>query len=117
MKVLIYWNIHKQLWSVRDQLTRKVIAHLESLVLTNCTFKVSEKGRQRVLREQQKNVHAGIEGDLALYTPNTKCRLGRRVKYNPYTQSTFTCEDQPINTATVVRFYPDRSVHALGMNT
>lgn len=116
MKVFIYWNIHKQLWSVRDQLTRKIIAYRESLLLTNCTFKVSEKGRQRVIREKCKNVHAGVEGTLLLTSLNTSIKQGQPVYYNPYTQATFTCNGTPIEVADVVQFHPDKSVHAFGMN-
>ena len=41
-----------------------VLAHASNVELSDCTFKVSESGRERVIREQQKNVHAGIVGTL-----------------------------------------------------
>jgi hypothetical protein len=56
MKVFIYWNLHKLCWSVRDQQTRRVFDHVTSVVLRDCKFKVSEAGRQRVLREKQKKI-------------------------------------------------------------
>lgn len=110
MKVFIYWNLHRKMWSVRCQKTRKVIDHLAELSLTDCQFKVSEKGRQRVLRERRKNVHAGVIGTInnemiTFEAPNKIC-------YNPYKQSTFTCNGEPIKEAKLVRFLADRTVYA-----
>jgi len=67
MKVFAYFNIHKKTWSLRgeDGLERGyVVAHAHAVELADCTFKVSEPSRQKVIREQQKNVHAGIVGTL-----------------------------------------------------
>jgi len=114
MRVFIYWNIRKKCWSVRDCKTRKVIHHLEFLALSDCTFKVSEAGRQRVIREQRKNVHFGVEGTLIdMFTPLVK--LGRQVRYNPYKQSTFTSDDKPVSSANLCMFFEDREVRAVGL--
>lgn len=42
----------------------KVIAHVHNAHLLRCKMVVHEKSRQEVIRIQQKNVHAWIEGDL-----------------------------------------------------
>jgi hypothetical protein len=66
MKVFVYFNLHKKVWSVKaleGPNKGRVVAHRNALSLYHCTFKVSEAGRQRVIREQRKNVHAGIVGD------------------------------------------------------
>jgi hypothetical protein len=42
----------------------KVIDRRERVLLSDVEGKVSEAGRQRVLRERRKNVHAGIVGTL-----------------------------------------------------
>lgn len=71
MKVFVYFNLHRKLWSVKalDGKARgKVIAHCERVIVRGASFKVSEAGRQRVLREGRKNVHAGIVGELEAYT-------------------------------------------------
>ena len=39
-----------------------VLCHCNYILLLDVKFHVSEKGRQRVLREKQKNVHAGLRG-------------------------------------------------------
>lgn len=92
MKVFVYFNLHKNLWSVRaleGPCRGKVIAHRASLMLRDCVFKVSEAGRQRVLRERCKNVHAGVVGTLwdEAVPGDVCCREG--VTYNPYLYSTF----------------------------
>jgi len=68
MRVEIYWNLHKGMWSVRDAKTRRVIGHAAQVLVRDATFKVSEAGRQRVLRERKKNVHAFVVGELEAAT-------------------------------------------------
>ena len=41
-----------------------VVGHADDVILHNPRFLVSESGRQRVLRKQQKNVHAYVTGNL-----------------------------------------------------
>ena len=58
--VFVYKNLHKDCWSVKqDGLTK---AHTNEINMWDCKFQVNAKGRQRVLNEQRKNVHAGIKG-------------------------------------------------------
>lgn len=90
MRVYVYFNLHKKVWSVRAlEGARKgrVIAHRTDLELADCTFKVSEPGRQRVLREKRKNVHAGIVGTL-MDSP-APMPLPRRITYCPYRYNSF----------------------------
>jgi len=95
MKVFVYYNLHKKVWSVKALEGKdkgRVIAHSTMVVLQDCTFKVSEAGRQRVLKEQRKNVHAGVVGTLVAlagekaYFPYAK---SVPVTYNPYKYETF----------------------------
>lgn len=84
--VEVYWNLHKHLFSVRDLSTRRVIAHVTNLQLLDVTFRVSESGRQKVLREKRKNVHAFLRG---VVSPDELHLRGPRegyaeVSYNPY---------------------------------
>ena len=64
MKVRIYWNLHKGMWSVQDAKTRRIIGHAFQILVRDAAFTVSEAGRQRVLRERKKNVHAFVVGEL-----------------------------------------------------
>jgi hypothetical protein len=67
MKAFVYFNLHSGLWSVKALdgfLKGKVVGHAERIRLKDCKLKVSEAGRQRVLRERCKNVHAGVVGEI-----------------------------------------------------
>lgn len=111
MRVQVYWNITKKVWSVRDKATGLVCCRLPSLVLTDCKFVVQEGGRQRVLREKQKNIHAFVEGELdCMGGTGDACKGiwgwdkehgGTEVTYNPYKYTTFVQRENkvPIHTA------------------
>lgn len=136
MKVFAYYNLHRKLWSLKaleGQYKGKVIAHSLSVILENCTFKVSEAGRQRVLRERKKNVHAGVIGDVVHLHFGADIRYGDAdfvryvtvqdsnnypmtyVGYNPYKYSTFVTETgKPVTEAVLVTLSTNRLVIAFG---
>jgi hypothetical protein len=68
--VRVYRNLHSSYgdgrrWSIRQG--PHVVAHADNLHLVDVRFVVSEKGRQRVLAEGRKNVHAFAEGYFIEY--------------------------------------------------
>ncbi len=89
--VFVYYNLTKKCFSVKSIETNRVISHTNEIVLRDCQFKVSEKGRQRVLREQCKNVHAGVRGIVCdkdvFYDSPYYMTYG--VTYNPYEKGYF----------------------------
>jgi len=92
MRVFVYFNLHRKVWSIKalegpDK--GRVIAHSKYVVLRNARGKVSQAGRQRVLREGRKNVHAGIVGDWSYADLAELPGVDRRVTYNPYKYETF----------------------------
>ena len=89
MKHFCYFNLHKLVFSVRNQKTRLVEHHSSTVVLNDCKFKVSQKGRERVLREKQKNVHAGVEGVLCGFEIPHDLNVFVELTYNPYKYSSF----------------------------
>lgn len=115
MRCFVYYNLHKAVWSVKaltGEYKGKVIIHASSIVLDECQFKVSEPGRQRVLKEQRKNVHAGIVGDIVSYEgvmrypatitlkeSQTITTGTQRVRYNPYTGPYFMAGNTPVHYA------------------
>ena len=106
MKVFIYFNLHKRCYSVKalsGPQKGRVVAHTSSVVLADASFKVSEAGRQRVLREKRKNVHAGVCGTWhsAHIGPPAE---GVKVIYNPYKYASFVEKgtEQPIYNAPLV---------------
>jgi len=125
--VFVYFNLHKKLFSVKalHGLNKgRVIAHMDNIFLSDVSFKVSEAGRQRVLREKRKNVHAGVVG-------NWECEFlenmegGVDITYNPYKFDSFVRADnhEPVRTARAVclttgrgRLNGKRRIVAFGIN-
>lgn len=67
INVSVYFNLNRKCLSIRAEegpAKGRVIAHAQTAALGEVTFKVSEAGRQRVLKEQRKNVHAFVRGTL-----------------------------------------------------
>jgi hypothetical protein len=97
-KVRVYWNLHRGGWSVQTRSGAdggwRVACHADVVRLHEATTSVSEAGRQRVLRERKKNVHAYVIGwciNVETFTLAT-CEdptAGRRLKYNPYRGPSF----------------------------
>ena len=61
----MYFNIKKEVFSIRDAKTNLVVVHgnhirLEQQEDTSNQFAVNESGRERVLHEMQKNIHAFV---------------------------------------------------------
>ena len=92
-KVQVYWNIRLRRYSVVDLATGRVIPglHPESLVLQDAVFVVRRAGRERVLREGRKNVHAFVRGVLVADEP--AAAVWRAVSYNPYREGVWTDRD------------------------
>lgn len=109
MKVKVYFNLHKKVWSVMDYQTKRVIAHMSEVNLIDATFKVSQAGRNRVLREKKKNVHAFVVGYLVDSHQN---KHFSQAYYNPYKVSTFVDKDtmEAISNSSAVHLANDRSV-------
>lgn len=105
MKVFVYYNLHKKVWSVKaleGERKGRVIRHALELKLKDVIFKVSEAGRQRVLTEKRKNVHAGVVGyltDEAFFWDKPKV-----VTYNPYKAGHFYDKEtnEPVHNASRV---------------
>lgn len=101
-KVKVYYNLHKHTFSIIDYKSNLLLAHSDVVKLKDVTFKVSRKGRQRVLKEQRKNVHAYVIGNYLgfnykieeedLHNWNALC-------YNPYINNFFINKEtnQPAN--------------------
>jgi hypothetical protein len=104
--VEVYRNLNAKgpgyTYSIRQK--GKVIAHLQTVTLRDCTFVVQLGGRDRVRREKRKNVHAYIKGYL--------CDTGSasvRLTYDPYTHDTFVTKQggAPVRSAAVVVCTPE----------
>jgi len=95
-KVMVYYNLHKQTFSVTYD--SKVIMHADYVKLGDVEFRVRQGGREKVVREKSKNVHSFVIGTLMDYCtypcenlpsePNNNI-----VTYNPYKYSSFVMKD------------------------
>ena len=112
MRVFVYFNLHKKCFSIKaleGDRKGRVVAHSTTVLLEGCKFKVSEAGRQRVLREKRKNVHAGVTGTWINADRVESCyeflsMVGRQVSYNPYKYDSFVIKatEQTVDRADVV---------------
>lgn len=117
MRVYVYWNLHRHLFSVKDCRAGCIHNHARQVIIKNAQFVVSQAGRARVLRERQKNVHAGVRGEMALIEVERPgpggvgthsggdMRGWTRVTYNPYKYDSFVraSDERPVEGADEVR--------------
>jgi hypothetical protein len=90
-RVFVYRNLRFKgvMYSVKSLKTHRVILRTPVVYLTDVELKVSEAGRKRVLKEKQKNVHAGVVGYMEpIGVDAFNCNI--RVTYDPYKQDSFT---------------------------
>lgn len=109
VKYFVYRNINKgkdeHHYSLRSKKSGRVEKRKQHFYLKNVKFKVSDKGRQRVLSEGRKNVHAGLEGFLAR---NPKIDNWQRVSYNPRKDDSFRdAFKKKVSESKIVKFTPE----------
>jgi len=88
MRVEVYFNLHKKTFSVRSCRTGRVIHHTDKVHIANPEFVVRKAGRERVLREGKKNVHAFVRGDVTFFNLMYRPTLDT-LTYNPYKYASF----------------------------
>lgn len=117
MKVRVYYNLRLKCLSVQAMVGRswKVVRHTQHISLENVTFKVSEKGRQRVIKNKRKNVHAYICGTF-ICDDTIKRTVQNEwmdlISYNPYKLEKFHDGEKYVDKADRV-FVKGRSVYAI----
>jgi hypothetical protein len=130
MKVKVYFNLHNHKWSIKSN--GKVLGHADQVTMINVKPSVSQAGRQRVLAEKRKNVHAYLVGDLvgtSEFTPFRGRDISQSAKknmaffaqdeitYNPYKYDRFVQKDTGIGIefAGGVELKKDRRVFATNL--
>ena len=100
-KVMVYYNLHKQTFSVTYD--SKVIMHADYVKLGDVEFRVRKGGKERVRSEKSKNVNAFVIGRLLDYCEYPCDELpvtdsNRIVTYNPYKHDSFVYKqsEEPI---------------------
>jgi len=104
MNVSIYRNLHNGLISIKSASSGLVLGHAKSVDVARADFVVHEAGRQRVLREGQKNVHAYVKGFL-LNTRGFKPYKGRSLG------SVYGALLDTIHKVTIVSYNPYKAPH------
>ena len=103
-KVMVYYNLHKQTFSVTYD--GKVILHADYVKLGDVEFRVRQSGKERVRQDKSKNVHAFVIGTLLDYCeypcddiPSSPS--GKIVTYNPYKHNSFVYKgsEEPVYNA------------------
>ena len=94
----IYRNLHKGNFSIQSHVQEKggyrVTDRATSAILQNCTFKVYENGRQKVLKEKRKNVHAYVESKSYKHIQGEiDVSNLKEIYYNPYEYDSFVYKD------------------------
>lgn len=97
MSAYIYFNLHKKVFSIKYK--GKVIAYSNFIHVTAPTFKVLESGRNRVIKEKRKNVHAFVVGAIEkikkmstnefITQITDQIDQWQKVTYNPYQSNHF----------------------------
>jgi len=110
----IYFNLHKKVFSIlgwdADKKGWRLQFHSSNLVAEGIKFKVHETGRQRVLKEKRKNVHAFILADIVrpfstyrdMYDSDIATDINSGIvfgnaTYNPYKYDSFVDADSEEN--------------------
>ncbi len=89
----IYVNLNKKgLFSIQAKVNGKwkVITYAQHLIAKDAFYKVYESGRQRVLKQRKRNVHAYLmcnSFEIIDNPPSTDNLL--RIRYNPYLHNQF----------------------------
>jgi hypothetical protein len=107
--IRVYRNLRRNCLSVLHHTEKgwRLWKHVDNIKLENVRFTVSLAGRERVLRERRKNVHAFVEGDLSAF--DLTGSNPRRVKYDPYIFDFFFDKEtkQPVREASHVSVSPE----------
>lgn len=134
MQVRVYYNTRKKTWSIQKKFdwcttqgTRWLVwKHADFVHLVDVQWKVSEAGRQRVLRTGRKNVHAFAEGRLidegkgdewlgvalahdSEISYNPWPGVWQLISYNPWIFDSFAGEARPrkaITSSRAAKFFP-----------
>lgn len=85
-RVRVYRNLHRGCWSIQNEKGTHVLGYAMTIQLEDVTFHVNEKGRQRVLQEKKKNVHAKVYGTVVGFESGDE---EKAAYYNPYKTEKF----------------------------
>jgi hypothetical protein len=116
--VRVFKNLKHGCYSIMQRGVVKASARI--VRLADVEFRVGEKGRQRMIRERRKNVHAFAVGHLVDYVHPSDLRdiappQGRGAFYDPYRFGSFVDSETeaPVTAVRVAHFDEDGVVYSL----
>ena len=88
-QVEVYRNLNRgKVFSIKDKKSGLVVAWADKFKIENVICKVREGGRQRVIKDKRKNVHATVIGTyIGEYEMDTSTMS--ELYYDPYTLDSF----------------------------
>lgn len=91
-KVFAYRNLNRKgvVWSVKCCHSNLVVDRTPVAYFKEVELRVSQAGRARVIKNQVRNVHAGVVGVRLKIEPKVNNWI--RAYYNPYSSETFVTE-------------------------
>jgi hypothetical protein len=94
----VYRNLHKGNFSIQSYLQERrgyrVTDRVSVAMLENCNFKIYEAGRQKVIRDKRKGVHAYVEPcSYRCLDERMDVSKFREIYYNPYKHDSFVYKD------------------------
>lgn len=107
--VRVFKNPRRGCYSIMQN--GRIMASAKQIRLRDAEFTVRESGRQRMLRENRRNVHAWVVGELVDFLhPEAADSLeqlsGRNATYNPHRYASFVDRETetPLSRADLVQF-------------
>lgn len=97
--VKVYRNLQKKgkWYSIKQG--NLVVAHAQRLCLSKPRFLINQSGKNRAIKEQQRNVHAFVVGYLRKSGMGSTAvdKLPAKIEYEPFNQYGFFCDNLTIN--------------------
>mgnify|MGYP006449603699 CR=1 FL=1 len=98
------WQSNNRLHQRENRDSTQPIAHYSKVKVRNVRFHVNENGRQQVVEQQQKNVHAFVKGYFPEDVDDSLEEIALKlvhISYNPYKAGFFYRKDNvnPVHTA------------------
>jgi hypothetical protein len=113
-RIKVYRNLNNGMLSVVQ--SGLVVCHAYNCVMRDCRFLVGESGRQKVLREKRKNVHAYVSGYLYTEPAGLPAFDWKSVHYSPYRSGDWISEDwEVVESARYADVDADEAPHVLAL--
>src|SRR5690606_22096230 len=100
-RVKVYRNLNKpeffSIMAADGPAAGRVLGYAKAVEIANVTFRISQKSRERLLRDKRRNVHAFAVGTLVSVADELPADSlsWARITYQPYTQGFFFDRNQP----------------------